>query len=769
MREGVLQIIRFWVLAVAVFVMLLVLKGVLHAESLTYMDENGNEFCYETDKEGDAVITGITASGGDLLIPESIEGATVTMVGNGDNCVVSNPEVTIPSLEINCGMVGVKAFSQLSIGTLVIGENVSGFSLSKSGTTTLTYGQFASSKIDHVIYRAAAVAIEVPASNLSPYVCGPFDHAQVGSLELGEQVLELPAALFLDAVMELEVLELQAERLGAYAFSGSSIHIGHLILGEQIKTLLEFPGSPSGYHYWCQFSQAKIDTLTFESTSLETGHGQGKAYINYAYGAFYQAKLGSLEIGAGVQKIPEYFLDQAGLTQDSLTLSVPEIGAYGLSGSNISIGTLMIGAEVTTFPESYYSDESYHYWDQFDGCRIGHLVYGAERASVVNDKYGMGYGSIYFQGPFRNAEITSFCIEENVTCIPDYLLYEAKAHADVLNLNTPVIGAMAFMGKNISIGSLTIGEKVTGFTKSAKSDSSYLYLRQFSEASIENLYYHAVDPDVGMTSWDGFYFYGPFYQAAITNLTIGEEVVYLDRKMFAGNSFQNCEVYAVRASEAFGKQTLSEGNLPSCKNLSIHFHSDFKKYFSAKAESTCWFCMDYLDRTYGNLVENTETGIEEVEVFKTCRICGYEESSVEPLDVTYDIHLSLPVEISLAFQETEKTFAGAGEIFAFGNLGNAYQGIRICPAKEKENFGKAVLGEQQLDFSSYLTVGFPSGEDVMFSSEQLSENETLWEENRVEEIQKTLMQISVSGSAFLPFGAGIYRISIPIRVELVSR
>lgn len=174
MREGVLQIIRFWVLAVAVFVMLLVPKGVLHAESLTYMDENGNEFCYETDKEGDAVITGITASGGDLLIPESIEGATVTMVGNGDNCVVSNPEVTIPSLEINCGVVGVKAFSQLSIGTLVIGENVSGFSLSQSGTTTLTYGQFASSKIDHVIYRAAAVAIEVPASNLSPYVLWSF-------------------------------------------------------------------------------------------------------------------------------------------------------------------------------------------------------------------------------------------------------------------------------------------------------------------------------------------------------------------------------------------------------------------------------------------------------------------------------------------------------------------------------------------------------------------------------------------------------------------
>lgn len=767
MRDGYRQMIRLYFLIVAVAIM--IPGGTFHAESLSYTDVEGNVFCYETDTDGTAVITSITASGGNLLVPDEIEGIKVARVENGENCVISNPERVIPRLEINCGTVGTKAFSHLTIGTLVVGEKVSCFSLSRSGTVALTYGQFASSMIDRVLYQAVDVSVEVPSSNISPSVCGPFYQAQVGALEFDTQVSVIPANLFRDAVMELDTLEIQAESIGAYAFSGSSIFIRHLVLGEKVKKLLEFPGGPSGYHYWCQFSQTSVGTLSFDSLSMETEHGQGRSYINYAYGAFYQAKIGELEIGAGVQKIPEYFLNQASLTQEKLSIDIPEIGAYGLSGANISIGTLTIGADVLTFPESYYSDESYHYWNQFAGCRIEKLVYGAVAASVVNDKYGMGYGSIYFQGPFRNAEITSFSVEENVSCIPDYLLYEAKAHADELDLNMPVIGAMAFMGENITIDSLTIGEGVEAFSESAASSSSSLFLKQFSEAAIKNLSYHAVNPDMGLDSWDGFYFYGPFYQAAVTNLTIGEEVVYLDRRMFAGNSFENCEVFAVKASESFLTQSLSEGNLPSCSSLSIHYHSDFKKYFAAKAESIRWLCLDYLDTTYGNTMQNGETGEEEIEVLKTCRICGYEESSVEPLDVTYDIHLSLPVEISLGFQQEEKAFVGTEEIFAFGSLGNAYQGIRICPAKEDSSYGLAALGEQQMDFSSYLTVGFPVGEEVMFSAAELSENQKLWNQNRAEEISKTIMRVSVSGNAFLLYGEGTYHISIPIRVELVHR
>ena len=56
----------------------------------------------------------------------------------------------------------------------------------------------------------------------------------VGGLFIGDEVALIPELLFQGAYMDLETLELQTERIGAYAFSGRNISIGHLILGEQV-------------------------------------------------------------------------------------------------------------------------------------------------------------------------------------------------------------------------------------------------------------------------------------------------------------------------------------------------------------------------------------------------------------------------------------------------------------------------------------------------------------------------------------------------------
>lgn len=72
MRDGYRQMIRLYFLIVAVAIM--IPGGTFHAESLSYTDVEGNVFCYETDTDGTAVITSITASGGNLLVPDEIEG-----------------------------------------------------------------------------------------------------------------------------------------------------------------------------------------------------------------------------------------------------------------------------------------------------------------------------------------------------------------------------------------------------------------------------------------------------------------------------------------------------------------------------------------------------------------------------------------------------------------------------------------------------------------------------------------------------------------------
>ena len=78
----------------------------LTTTELTYTDEQGNLFTYELDEEGNATITGITVSGAALTIPDVISEAPVIAVANGSSCVVSNPEVTIPELTINCNIIG---------------------------------------------------------------------------------------------------------------------------------------------------------------------------------------------------------------------------------------------------------------------------------------------------------------------------------------------------------------------------------------------------------------------------------------------------------------------------------------------------------------------------------------------------------------------------------------------------------------------------------------------------------------------------------------
>lgn len=128
---------------------------------LAYTDEQGNFFTYEVNAEENAIITGITVSGAALTIPEAISDAPVIAVANGSSCVVSNPTVAIPELTINCNTVGVKAFSGLSIGTLVIGEEVKEFSVSNDGDYSFQffYEQFAESNVDKVVFNAVELNV----------------------------------------------------------------------------------------------------------------------------------------------------------------------------------------------------------------------------------------------------------------------------------------------------------------------------------------------------------------------------------------------------------------------------------------------------------------------------------------------------------------------------------------------------------------------------------------------------------------------------------
>ena len=177
--------------------------------------------------------------------------------------------------------------------------------------------------------------------------------------------------------------------------------------------------------------------------------------------------------------------------------------------------------------------------------------------------------------------------------------------------------------------------------------------------------------------------------------------------------------------------------------------------------------MDYFDTSYGDKIYDEETGEYKMEIFKTCSVCGYEEIGTEELDSSYDVYLSIPVEIPLSFNAEAKAYSGSEQIYAYGTLGNAYEGLQVVVNREAENYGKAVKDEAAYDITSYLSVTFTGREAAAFTPEQLTENAALAAAGTLEGLYQDSMDVSVDALAFVEGGVGNYRISIPVKIELM--
>uniref|UniRef100_UPI0040560A67 leucine-rich repeat protein n=1 Tax=Agathobacter sp. TaxID=2021311 RepID=UPI0040560A67 len=1031
----------------------------------TYTDEQGNIFIYVLDESGNATITGITLSGAALIIPGTVNDAPVVSVANGNTCVVSNPDVKIPELVINCHTIGIRAFYGVNIGTLTIGADVKELCVNNGIQYDFQfyYEQFAESTIDKVVFQAAELVVGHYTGNYADEFYGPFRGATIGELEIGSDVTLIPEKMFADSILEMDMLEIQAERVGAYAFSGENIIIHQLIIRENVKVFEEYSNSTELFHHWEQFSESTVGMVKLYAPALElekaVGKGTSSSHTIYApfmnatvsgleigtdvtyipdyllkdsiaaieelelhmssigtmaflgdnisigkltlgkevqilqrslkssstsqywqqfakatigevhynvpslqldgemehdkscYGPFWQSRIGKLYLSEEVERYPSYCFIDAYLEQDTLEIHAKSIGLRAFSSSNISIGTLTIGTEVETFENvtsGYFTS-----FGQFMGCTIGKLVY-----LLVHAETGSDCGD----GVFEAAVIGALEIHNDVEVIPNYLFYQVVMELEELTLNVPVIGYYAFAGSAIKFQKLTVGESVTAFPANdsnysrafesntigmlyynateAKTEklASSIYgafasakisglsvgenvklipngcfrnaymdieevtldnlaigyaafyssnikigtlnigkgvnytgvvsnrLNTFQNATIGTLNYNSnsVEPEwststtsYGMfslstigqlnigedvetipASWfrsaalaqdeltlscgwsyDSFYSekisigtltltgdmaeithvnnnnmafagnkintviydipsavftapkssaYGPFFNADITNFVLSERVEYIDYRLLRDNQIENCYVYAVNASESYKGQTLGAGYLPVCTNLHIHYNSAFKEFFSKEVTEYHWLCVDYFDTSYGEKFYDEETGTYSVEVFKTCSVCGYEENDVEELDSSYDVYFSIPIEIPLAFDSEKKAYAGSGEVYAYGTLGNAYEGIRLVVDKNAESYGKAAMGEHTYDISSYLSVGFGGNEETVFETSVLNDNTSCVTDGQMDSIVRSQMEVAVDGTAFLESGAGDYKISIPLRFELVK-
>ena len=398
------------------------------------------------------------------------------------------------------------------------------------------------------------------------------------------------------------------------------------------------------------------------------------SFTGGAYGPFsYHTQISGLVIGENVEVIPYGCFRGAKMELTELQIEKADIGYAAFDSSNVHIGRLYIGNEVSYLGTS--SDEM----NCFRGATIDFLHYNS---NVIEPEWSTSSGSY---GMFSRATIGELQIGEDVEVIPAFWFRNATLTQEELTLSCD-FSYYSFYGENIKIGTLTLNGDMAEFHGAGG------YNRAFSYATIGTVIY----------------------------------------------------------------------------NLPFHYNSDFKTFFSKEVTEYHWLCVDYFDTTYGEKLYDEETGEYKVELFKTCSVCGYEEESSEALDGSYDVYLSLPVEISLSFDAEQKSYIGQEVLFAYGTLGNAYDGVRLTIDMNAESYGTAIMEENNYDISDCLYVGFSDGESAIFDTDQLLENAKFVNGEGTDNFHQEQINISVDGMAFVEGGAGEYQILIPLRFELVK-
>ena len=124
------------------------------------------------------------------------------------------------------------------------------------------------------------------------------------------------------------------------------------------------------------------------------------------------------------------------------------------------------------------------------------------------------------------------------------------------------------------------------------------------------------------------------------------------------------------------------------------------------------------------------------------------------------------MEVPLAFSGSRKSYEGSAEVYAYGRLGNAYDGVRLSVDSVAENFGFAETGGEKVDISPYLTAGFSTGSEAVFTPAQVLGNGEAFSNGDTEKLYMDSLAVSVKGIAFLRSGAGDYAIPIPLRIEI---
>ena len=130
----------------------------------------------------------------------------------------------------------------------------------------------------------------------------------------------------------------------------------------------------------------------------------------------------------------------------SLYINSPYIQSYAFSRSNLHIGTLTLGKDITTFGISVFS-----------GNTIDRLHFDTANATCPGGGTPLGAGGLSAAPTTRIGQLT---IGDSVEKIPAHMFCNVALEQDELEIHVPEIGNYAFESHGIHIGTLTLTDAV---------------------------------------------------------------------------------------------------------------------------------------------------------------------------------------------------------------------------------------------------------------------------------------------------------------------
>ena len=492
-----------------------------------------DDSCFTFDSTTGTIIDYNQSCGSDVVIPYSIDGVKVEILGNSS---FKNNQLTSVAIPIDVTTIGEETFqiNQITdldlsgltdlqfIGKYAFDQNmIAGeIDLSNSGKLTLlTEGVFARNSIESVKLPSSLVTLGELNENY-----GPFDsNSTIKTVNFSDLInlKQIGMYAFYDSLLTEADLSnsIRLEIIGEYAFDGNQL------------TSVTIPNSVTS-----------IGEYAFEENQLESVTiGNGVTSISKK--AFFNNQLASLIIPNSVTSIGEYAFEENQLESVIIPESVTSIGDWAFEENQLT--SVIIPESVTSISDGVFSSNNLTSVIIPDSVTsVGYSAfYNNQLASVTIPNSVTSVGD----SAFENNQLTSVIIPESVTSIEGY------------SFSSNQLTSVTIPNSVISIGCGAFNDNLL------PDDQAYIYARN-SDGSINNtmvVSYGGINKEIILPSniiTIGSY---AFTNNQLTSVTIPNSVTSIGTYAFSSNKLISVTIpnsVTSIGSNAFRYNYILQGN-----------------------------------------------------------------------------------------------------------------------------------------------------------------------------------------------------------------